>query len=246
MIRQTLLFSLLFFGLTPYAKSQANVYAFYEYSIKNGQENAFINGYRADLDWQKTQRDTWSWIGWFVLNGPRRDRFIDATPDHQWKDFDNWVVDRGENARHNEIHFVPYVGKPSGTYRLVLSEYSLTQPAWYKSPLVQVYHVTLKFGQEKEFQTFLSSLKIAFGKAYPSRSFICMKTVSGDYLSSYCLLITSSRNEELTALSNLFEPLIRSTYTPADSEQILQRAATAIATIQSELWGYRSDLSMYP
>jgi len=72
--------------------AQQNVFAFFEYDLKDGMADRFIEGYAKDLEWHASQEDDWSWAGWFVTTGERRGRFIDATPNHVWRDFDQWKV----------------------------------------------------------------------------------------------------------------------------------------------------------
>lgn len=81
MIRIFLLLLIGFFNLSA-VQAQSNVFAFFEYDINKRSTNQFINGYAKDLEWHQSQNDDWSWIGWFVINGERRGRFIDTTPDH--------------------------------------------------------------------------------------------------------------------------------------------------------------------
>jgi hypothetical protein len=49
--------------------SQQNVFAFFEYDLKDGMADRFIEGYAKDLEWHASQEDDWSWAGWFVTTG---------------------------------------------------------------------------------------------------------------------------------------------------------------------------------
>ena len=74
---------------------------------KAGQEENFEVGYKKHLDWHKTNGDTWSWYGWYIISGPRYGLFVDATFDHAWSDFNNSVKPAGDRA-DNQLHVVPF------------------------------------------------------------------------------------------------------------------------------------------
>ncbi|MEO9802638.1 MAG: hypothetical protein ABJF04_05285 [Reichenbachiella sp.] len=215
--------------------AQNKVFAFYEYDIKDGMTDQFVNGYAKDLEWHKSQKDDWSWLGWFVTNGKRRGRFIDATPDHAWTDFDRWKVDRAENVRHNKIHWVPYVENYSGSYNVMIDEYSAPKPNWLTSAFLQVYSLKVKIGRDGVFKKFLSDFKVlANRKELP---FVWMQTVSGGGVSEYQLFVGISRVEELGKCMDLFD------FSMAKSD-IIQNYSNAVESNTSELWRYSSQLTL--
>ncbi len=123
---------------------------------------------------------------------------------------------------------------------------SVYKDDWYKSSFVQAYNFKLRFGQEKNFHDFLDAVKRAFEKTFPGYSFISMKNISGEDLPSYSVMIALTKNENFNVLEKLFDDLITSFYSAKESEEILTKASNSIEQVESELWGYRSDLSMYP
>ncbi|MEN7547604.1 hypothetical protein AAG747_06785 [Rapidithrix thailandica] len=219
--------------------AQESVFSFFEYKLKEGMREQFINGYEKDLEWHQSQKDDWAWVGWFVINGERRGRFIDATPDHQWSDFDRWKVNGAENARHNNIHWTPYVEKPSGSYKSLLKEYSHYQQDWYKKPYLQVYHLEIKHGQGATFRTFLRDYKAQLQTQLKEVSFIWMKTVSGGTTHAYQLFVSLNKLEELRWCENLFGFSETTT-------KLAQEYSQSVKSNTSELWKYSARLSAYP
>ncbi len=169
-----------------HAQSQNNVFAFFEYDVKSGMDDQFISGYAKDLEWHSSQGDDWSWIGWFVLNGERRGRYIDATPNHSWEDFDNWKVSSSENGRHNKIHWLPYVENPSGSYKILLNEYSKYNQDWVITKFLLVFHIKVRNDKNEIFKDFLANYKSFLESNFSEKnSFVWMKTMSGGDVYGY-------------------------------------------------------------
>lgn len=230
-----ILSGLVLLNLLP-AYGQNNVFAFFEYDIRKGMEESFVNGYVRDLEWQREQGDDWSWIGWFVMNGDRRGRFIDATPDHAWGDFDNWKVNAAENVRHNKIHWLPYVASPSGSYRQVMEEFSTYRKDWYRSKYLQVYYLRVRSGREHAFTRFLAGIRPLLEDRLQGRPFVWMKTISGGSPDSYLLFVALEGIEDLRYCDGLFRA------GPAGKETTEHR--DMIKETISELWAYNEKLSL--
>ena len=237
---RTILFTLLLCAAagTLAAQQNTNVFAFFEYEIKNGMEDQFIAGYERDLEWHKSQGDDWSWVGWFVVNGERRDRFIDATPNHQWADFDHWKVNGAENNRLNNIHWVPYVERASGGYKIISEAHSQYKKGWYKSKWLQVYTVKLHSGREKEFQEVLLAYKNSLKELLKGNSFVWMKIVSGGATPSYQLFIALDTIESLSLCESVFE-------LSGLSKELRDKYNLSVQSTSSELWSYSASLSLF-
>lgn len=242
MIRNT--FSLIIFlavGIFTYnhafSQIRQNVFAFFEYDIKNGMNDQFMNGYERDLEWHESQEDNWSWIGWFVINGNRRGRFIDATPYHSWSDFDNWKVNASENARLNKIHWLPYVENLSGSYRIILEQESEYKQDWMKKKYLQVYQIDVKVGRGDDFKTFISNYKETLKAMLGELSFIWMKTISGGGVNEYHLLVGLDKIEELEHCEKLFN-------FPKSQADLLEDFGNSVNAITTELWIFSDRLSL--
>lgn len=219
--------------------SQENIFAFYEYEIKDGMDDQFINGYEKDLEWHASQGDEWTWIGWFVMNGDRRGMFIDATPNHNWSDFDNWKVNSAENSRHNKIHWLPYVKNPSGGYKKVLDEFSNYKPDWFSNAFLQVYHIELNNGKENDFAKFLEDYKPVLQDRLKNNSFVWMKNISGGNINEYLLFVGINKIEDLKLTEKLFN-------FSDSNEELKQNYTNSVNSGVSELWMYSDRLSLIP
>lgn len=230
---------LLSFGLaiSSATYAQNNIFAFFEYDLKDGHRDQFINGYAKDLSWHQSQGDDWTWVGWFVTNGPRRGRFIDATPNHNWSDFDRWKVDAAENARNNDIHWAPYVDNASGSYKKVLTDYSNSAGNWFVSPNVQVYSIEIKPGKELFFEDFLKDFSPLLKEQLRELPFVWMKTISGAKTNEYLLYVGMDKIEQLAACEYLF-------HFSVSQKELARKYNECVARQSSELWSYSQKLSL--
>ncbi|MGS2765082.1 hypothetical protein [Sinomicrobium sp. M5D2P9] len=217
---------------------QNKVFAFFEYDIRADKKEAFVNGYARDLEWQKTQGDDWSWVGWFILNGDRRGRFVDATPNHTWNDFDNWKVDGAENSRLNQIHWLPYVENPSGSYKEIMDSYSNYNPDWYKSKYLQVYYIYTPGVSGEKMSQYLTRMTPWLNEKLAGRPFVWMKTVSGGNPGIYILFVGLDKIEDLKLCDAIFQGEV--------SANQLKGYESVAGNIESELWMYDSGLSLFP
>lgn len=231
----TTAFILIFF---QYTVSQNNVFAFYEYDIIKGMHQEFIDGYHKDLEWQASQNDNWSWVGWFVLNGERRGRFVDATPNHSWIDFDNWVVDSKENVKHNNENWIPYVENPSGSYQKVMESFSRYEADWFKASMLQVYTIKVAPGKEYLFHEFLNEFKSVLKSNIIEGDFVWMKMVSGGSVHQYCLYISIDKVGDVQMCESLFDFSI--------SKKMRSNYTESVISNVSELWKYSEFLSQFP
>lgn len=220
-----------------FSQAQKNVFAFFEYDIKSGMNDQFINGYERDLEWHKSQEDDWSWIGWFVTNGNRRGRFIDATPYHSWSDFDNWKVNASENARLNKIHWLPYVENLSGSYKIILEEESEYIRDWIKKKYLQIYQIDVKVGRSDDFKTLISDYKETLKATLGELSFVWMKTISGGGVNEYHLFVGLDKIEELERCEKLFD-------SPRSQANLSENLGNTVNSIATELWMFSDRLSL--
>jgi len=215
------------------------VFVFFEYKIKDGMDDAFNAGYERDLEWHKSQKDNWSWVGWYVSNGERRDRFIDATPNHAWSDFDNWKVNGSLNAKLNKIHWAPYVENPTGGYKIILPSFSNSTANWFKSRSLQVHTIKIEISKEKVFLDFLRDFKVFLKTYLKGTHFVWMKTASGGSTNEYQLFICLKKREQMEFVSKIFN----ATEMP---NEVWKNYTTSVTSNISEMWGYEPTMSLYP
>lgn len=217
------------------------VYAFFEYKLKQGvgMQDAFEMGYERDLEWHRSQEDDWSWIGWYVINGPRRGQFIDATPDHAWSDFDEWKVNGALNGKLNKIHWTPYVLDPEASYKEIIQPYGRTKEKWFKAKYLQVYHLEISLAMERDFYEFMCSYNTYLESRFEDVNFVWMKTPSGGSMQEYSLFIPMDTIGLMEKVGKIF-----------DAQQLPDKVwelyARTVTSNISEMWRYMPNMSLFP
>ena len=57
----------------------------FAYSVREGQMNNFVEGYKKHLQWHIDKKDPLPWSAWFVFTGNRLGLFIQPAPGEQWQ-----------------------------------------------------------------------------------------------------------------------------------------------------------------
>ncbi|SMD37678.1 hypothetical protein SAMN04488029_3408 [Reichenbachiella faecimaris] len=221
------------------AQNGKTVFAFYEYKVEGYQLTNFINGYKRDLEWHAEKNDSWDWVGWFVMTGDRRGNFIDATPNHLWKDFDEWNINGAENLKHNIIHWLPYVSDPNGSFRVLLSKLSNIGPDWYKSKLLKVIYFDVYSDRVVQFSELLNEITPIMEKQQPNATFAWMRTSTGGP-GNYVLFLCANSYEELGVIETNFSESL-----PKLKEQSINTYKLCVKSTFEELWSYNAYLSQY-
>lgn len=61
------------------AQSTNDLAFLFGYRMKPGMDDAFADGYRRHLDWHARNRDSLTWLGWYVISGPSEGMFVNGT-----------------------------------------------------------------------------------------------------------------------------------------------------------------------
>ncbi|WP_394828783.1 hypothetical protein [Pendulispora albinea] len=207
---------------------------------KSGQEQHFENGYKQHLQWHKTNGDTWSWYGWYVVSGPRYGQFIDATFDHAWSDFDK-AVNPAEDRADNGLHTVPF-GDVQTIYKIALvPELSIGQTGGLTSKLVRL--ITLSVLDTEGATQVLARLRAQYQNKQDTQdkqgltSFLVYRLVDGGDANQVQLLLGFGSQEEYGKSESIFRDI-----------RALEHGAKvkAFAGMTSETLVYRADMSLFP
>jgi hypothetical protein len=144
-------------------------------------------------------------------------------------------VNGAENVRYNKIHWILYIENPSGSYKILLNEFSSYNKEWWKSKFLQVYKIKVKTDKENNFRNFLEKYESVLKKVLNDNSFVWMRTISGGSVSEYCLFIGLNNISDYKLFENLFD------FSNSDDDLIKDYS---VEMNESELWGFNKELSM--
>ncbi|MDW8848786.1 hypothetical protein SD960_01680 [Flavobacterium sp. MMLR14_040] len=221
------LFSVFIFG------QNKNIGQFAVWKPKDGQSKNFENGYIQHLNWHKTNGDSWSWYGWFIISGARYGQFVDATFNLGWSDFDK-PVNPSEDMADNKINVFPYADVQTVFKVAHLKQFS-TQDL-YASKLKLSKMLTIKAANRDKIMNLLGQLQ----NFYKSKNIKTVNTFSiadGGNLNEFIIILGFPSWEEYAVSENIMDEI-------AKIESKLTNKV--IDSIQSETMIYREDLSYFP
>lgn len=112
------------------------------WSPKDEKAGKFEKGYKEHLNWHKIHKDKWSWYGWFITSGPRFGKFIDATLNHAWSDFDNAILP-SEDSDDNVLHVYPF-GEFEGSFKVSkIARLSMSDSIGLQSKLLRLITISV-------------------------------------------------------------------------------------------------------
>ncbi|TDO71216.1 hypothetical protein EV143_10971 [Flavobacterium chryseum] len=222
-----LLFSIFIFGQTK------NIGQFAIWKPKEGQTKNFENGYKQHLNWHKTNGDSWSWYGWFIISGERYGQFVDATFNLKWSDFDK-PVNPSDDMADNKINVFPYADVQTVFKVMHLKELS-TQDL-YSSKFKLTKMLTIKFANSSKTKIVFEELQ-NFYKSKNIKTVNTFKIADGGNLNEFIILLGFSNWEEYAASENIMDEISKIESKMNDK---------VISSVQSETMIYRDDLSYFP
>lgn len=200
----------------------------FAYRIKPGEERSFAEGYRRHLAWHEARADSLNWLAWTVVAGPGIGLFVDGTFGIPFAAFDARVDPAGDRA-DAATNLLPYAD-PAFRYvfrlRRDLSVTSVLEEG-RSAPMVQALWLTLRPGSEPAFEGALGRLS----QRRTATEYAVYEMVTGGEQPTFLLLV------QLPSWAVLEDP-------ETDLARIVMGGAGgSIVTAESEIWGYRPDLT---
>jgi hypothetical protein len=214
------------------------------YYPTQGQAARFDEGYRRHLAWHRDRRDPLPWYGWYVASGDRTGMFIDGSFGAPFAAFDQRVDPAGDaaDAARNVAPFAKAAFRAS--YRL-RREFSTGFPLerWHPTGSVQVFHYTLHPGAGRRFEAVLRAVRELLMQDDGAPVHTWYELVSGGPSPGYLLMVARDDWRSYDTDGDDVEALLAAA---PDARRLLDEYAASVATVESESWSYREDLSYFP
>ena len=138
----------------------------FAYSVREGQMNNFVEGYKKHLQWHIDKKDPLPWYAWFVFTGNRLDLFIDGTFGISFDAFDNRVAPK-EDYQDFLKTTAPFV---DANFRQVLQlkrDLSTIFLLEEQKPTSQIdiFHIELHQGTEVDFEKLIRDIVSKISKS---------------------------------------------------------------------------------
>lgn len=216
----------------------------FAYSPKTGAAD-LAQGYKKHLEWHVEKNDPILWYAWFVVQGDRVGHFVDGAYDVTGAEFDARPDPAGD-AAHARENFSPVVETEyRRIYRLRrdLGTSSFLEER-RPSPLMQVIYYHVHPGKQAVFETAASA--IAEAACDSGIDYALYEMLTGADGALYAMYVPlqgfQAFDEPLTSLE-----LVARSLSPAEELSFASTSlAQATSSTESEVWQYRSDLSLIP
>lgn len=232
---------------TPTLRDSGDAAHLFGYRPKDGMESQFDAGYKRHLEWHRTHNDPLVWYGWYITHGPRMGMFIDGSFGAPFAAFDNRVAiaDDGKDA---ERSFLPY---GEANYRAVFRvrrDLSNGTPLeqWQPTRMVQVYTYKVRLGRSERFEKIVKRMRTTLEAAKPKSSYTWYEGIGGTSTPGYMLMVSRDGWAAFDEHDGGLEGVLASVEDPTVRQQLLEGYAASVEEVQSEIWSYRSDLSLIP
>jgi hypothetical protein len=214
------------------------------YLPKQGMEARFDAGYRAHLEWHRGKRDPLAWHGWYVTSGERAGMFIDGSFGAPFAAFDQRVDPAGDaaDAGRNVTAFATTAFRASYRLRRGLST-GFPLERWRPTSAVQVFRYTLRPGNGQRFEAVLRAVRTQLLRDGGAPIHTWYELVSGGPSPGYLLMVARDDWRSYDRHGDGIEALLAAT---PDADRLLDDYAASVASVESESWSYREDLSYFP
>jgi hypothetical protein len=208
------------------------------YVPKPGMEAQFDAGYRRHLEWHRTHADPLVWYGWYVTHGPRMGTFIDGSFGAPFAAFDQRVA-IADDVRDADRNVTPYADAAFRTVYRVRRDLSTATPLeeWKPTAMVQVHTYKVRLGKAKQFEQIV--------KRMPKLGAFTWYEGVGGTDSEYVLMVARDGWANFDSPGDL-EGVLATIEDPTTRRELLSGYAAFVEDVTSEIWRYRSDLSLIP
>ena len=217
------------------------------YTPKPGMEAQFDAGYRKHLEWHRAQHDPLVWYGWYVTHGPRMGTFIDGSFGAPFAAFDQRVAP-AEDAKDNERTFFPYAQPVFRNVYRVRRDLSTATPLekWEPTSMIEVHTYKVKPGKSYQFEQIARRVRGVTAASNAKGIHTWYEGVGGTGTKEYLLMVARDGFAAFDAGPADLESVLSTIDDATARRELLSAYASAIDEVTSELWRYRSDLSLIP
>jgi len=216
----------------------------FAYAPKTGPTD-LANGYRKHLEWHVEISDPILWYGWFVVEGDRLGNFVDGAFDITGAEFDSRPNPAGD-AEDANATFLPTatplyrhvnrLREDLGTSRFLEDR--------NPTPLMQVVYYQVRPGKQVVFENALDEIAKAARSA--NLSYAVYESLTGTSGTVYSVYVPMTGFRDFDTTAHSLESVARATLSSEALSLAMTDIAAAAESTSSEIWQYRSDLSLIP
>lgn len=218
---------------------QASMAVFMTIDVKDTEE--FEESLAEHNQWHASQGDTWSWVVYQALGGDLE--YAVVTPNHEWSDFDNPVVDMAvDQAQFANSDAAQLVTSEELWLWEGLPEYGNAPPE--PMPIVQVLEFEVT-GNEEAFLHAMKKFKEATAGTQGAY-FQWARVLSNDKPTTYFVAVWANSFAQLGAPGPTPLEILRAAHGATETGLIMEGFQAAATNTSNRVWLMRPDLSYIP
>lgn len=231
-------------GVTKGQDADTTLALTYAYLPKESAAD-LANGYKKHLEWHSANNDPILWYAWFIVEGDRLGHFIDGAFDVTGAQFDSRPDPAGD-AADAMVNFVPFVDMQ---YRRIFRlRRDLGTSSFLEdrnpSPLMQVIYYHIRPGTQSRFEAAASA--IAGAARQKSIDYAIYEMLTGTSGPLYAMYVPLDGFGSFDNPTVSLELAARIAMPEVAFASAMTDLAFATQSTNSEVWQYRSDLSLIP
>lgn len=213
------------------------------YSYRLVDRPAFVEGYRAHLQWHADHKDVLVWYAWTVASGPRAGLFIDGTFGATFASLDRRPDLPGDGANFAATAAPHATALGNETWRL-WSTVSTATPleAGKPSSTVDVFRLTVSPPRAAAFEAALARIAAAGKEGTPGIAWY--RVVRGGSMPGYVAMLARESWADVDRAGDGLPDILGRAYgaTPEGTAAVMAQ----VDAIAAESWSYEPRLSLFP
>ena len=218
------------------------------YLPKEGMRAQFDAGYRKHLEWHAAHADPLVWYGWYVTHGPRAGMFIDGSFGAPFAAFDQRVAP-ADDAKDAERNFIAFAQPTFRAAYRVRRDLGTGTPLerWQPTQLVDVHRYRIKLGRSPHFELLVKRMRAALeASGEKDVAYTWYQGVAGTAAPEYMLMVARKGWAGFDGAPGDLEGVLATFDDATTRRELLMGLAASVEDVTSEVWQYRSDLSLIP
>ncbi len=210
---------------------------------KSGQEAQWEAAYKEHLKWHEEMNDSWNWVTYQMMSGPRAGEFFIRAGGHEWKDFDA-LGEMGEKdtanyyetaGKYAESHYIWY----DRTHRDLSNMLEGGGP--YK--VLEFNRVEVKPAMVGKFLNVVRKYHAAVEKTNAPMHFAFAQTETGGATSNFVFVGLHEGYAGLEQSPDVIPKMMNEVYGAMDAQAIFDDYWSCVESTESYIAIRRDDLS---
>ena len=211
---------------------------------KPGMQAQFEEGRKKHSAFHAAQKDTWKIYVWEIVSGERTGAYMQATPGHNWKDFDDRAAFNKLDGPDVAKNMEPFSGPTLTAYYVYREDLSLTKVPATLAKMRTTVSYSVYPEHVNDFIESIKKINAGLQKTnYPMKPSRWYSLANGGDTPTFVLVTDRATWGDMEPPEKKLEDALKEAYGDSSALDTLRKSCRKIT---SELSVYREDLSYIP